>query len=56
MRFADWWFWLLGKVEKSDFFEKIGLLGRSHLDNSTLIRSLSPIALLPYSPIPPLIY
>jgi hypothetical protein len=29
MGFAGWWFELLGEVEKSDFFDKIGLLGRS---------------------------
>jgi hypothetical protein len=45
------------RAEKSDFFEKIGFLGRSHLDSQTFIRSLpllpySLTPLFPHSPIP----
>jgi hypothetical protein len=45
----------LGGGEKSDFFEKIGLLGRSLLSNSAHhpLFPLFPYAPIPYSLLPP---
>jgi hypothetical protein len=37
----------IGKTEKSDFFEKIGFLGRSLLDRTLLDQSLPSIRLFP---------